>query len=114
MMRMNPDMKYQKLAQFATGLVLPTAQIAAQQGTVLNVPELMKEFARYLNITNMDDWYMSVMPPMMSPGMNPYQPQGGQVKMTDSANGGPENQGSNQNNLIQQQNRVQGKTTAEL
>ena len=115
MMRMNPDMKYQKLSQFVTGFILPTAQIAAQQGTVLNVPELAKEFARHLNISTMDDWYMSVMPPMMQgAGMNPYQMQQGQPKVGMTDQRMPENQGSNMNNMIQQQNRVQGKTTAEL
>jgi hypothetical protein len=111
MMRMNPDIKYQKLMQLIQGFILPTAQVAAQQGTVLNVPELGKEFARYLNITNMDDWYMSVMPQMMQQAsMNPYQPNEG------GGGGGqlPQNQGANYNNLVQQQNRVEGKTTAEV
>ena len=114
MMRMNPDVKYQKLSQFVTGYILPTAQIAAQQGTVLNVPELAKEFARYLNVTNMGDWYQSVMPAMQQPGMNPYQPGGGSPKVGMTDQRMPENQGSNMNNMLQQQNRVQGKTTAEL
>lgn len=114
MMRMNPDIKYQKLFQFVSGYILPTAQIAAQQGAVLNVPELAKEFARHLNITTMSDWYMNVMPPMQNATLNPYQPSQGSPKVGMSDQRMPENQGSNMNNMAQQQNRVQGKTTAEL
>jgi len=62
----------------------------------------------------MDDWYMSVMPAMQTAGLNPYQSQQAQPKVGMTDQRMPENQGSNQNNLIQQQNRVQGKTTAEL
>jgi len=105
MMRMNPEMRYQKLMQFVQGYILPTAQIAAQQGTMLDVPELAKDFARYLGITNLEDWYKSMMPAM--PGMNPYSPEQGTVSGVGQDGGG----GSNFNNMIGQQNRAGGQSS---
>jgi len=112
MMKMNPEMRYQRLMQFVQGYILPTAQIAAQQGTVLNVPELAKEMARYLGINNLDDWYMSQTP--MNPGMNPYTPEQGSVSGQSGSTAGGGDEGSNFNNQVAQQTAAGGKTTGSL
>lgn len=72
MARLNPEMKYQKLMQLISQIVLPTAQIAAQQGSMLQVDGLVKYAADYLGITNIDEWWKSAIP--QTTNMNPYQP----------------------------------------
>lgn len=114
MAKMNPEIRFQRLLQFVMGIVLPTAQLAAGQGTILNVPALMKELARYLQISNLDDWYQSGMP--SSAQMNPYQMMGQPAgKQADQRFGGePEGAmtASNQNNLLAQQTRGFGAVRA--
>jgi len=102
MMRMNPEMRYQRLMQFVSQYILPTAQIAAAQGRILNVPELAKDFARYLNITNLDDWYKAIIPNQV--GLNPYSPVQGTVSPKQSGISGTQSsEASNMNNTLRQQ-----------
>jgi hypothetical protein len=114
MSRMNPEMRWQRLMQLISGIVLPTAQIAAAQGSMLNVDALVKESARYLGINNVSDWWNTEVPQV--PGMNPYQPEQGTVKsgqasgQTTKGQKGLDNF-SNMNNLNQQQTRAAGKST---
>jgi len=111
MMRMNPEMRYQRLMQFVQGYILPTAQIAAAQGTMLNVPELAKDFARYLGISNLEDWYQSIIPQTQL-GMNPYSPMQGQVAGGGQTDGRfQSDSGSNFNNANRQQSSAGGQST---
>ncbi len=109
MSHMSPEMRYQRLMQLISQVVLPTAQIAAAQGTSLNVSELVKEAARYLDVRNIDRWWESAVPTETQ--ANPYQPlqgtpksgqQDGRFGQEKGANG------SNFNNLNAQQTRQQG------
>ena len=114
MSNMNPEMKYQKLMQLISQIVLPTAPIAASQGSILQVDALVKECARYLGITNVDDWWKSAVPD--SPGMNPYQPLQGTPKKSNVGQGdnrfGLGNTGASRtSNFNQQQARSGGKSS---
>jgi len=73
--RQNPEMEYQKLMQLMQGVVLPLAPLAMQQGTIPNVTELVKMFAKHLGINNIEDWWSSTVPQQSS--INPYAPQQG-------------------------------------
>jgi hypothetical protein len=102
-------MRYQRLIQLIGSVVLPTAQIAAAQGSMLNPDELIKEAARFLDIRNMDRWWRSAIP--QEAAMNPYQPNGGmnpqQQGMDTRTRAGEDKMatGSNLNNLLQQQSQ---------
>lgn len=69
MQRLSPDMDFQRTLQLLSQWVLPTAQIAAQQGAVLNVPEATKALAQKFNIDDIDHWYDQAVP--QNVGMNP-------------------------------------------
>jgi hypothetical protein len=102
MAQMSPEMRFQRLMQLVSGVVLPTAQIAAAQGSMLNVNELVKECARFLDVRNIDR------------EMNPYQPQqgtpGGQA---DGRFSDGDAQGDNMNNSLQHMNRTGGEQSSE-
>ena len=104
--------RYQRLMQVVQGYILPTAQIAAQQGTIVNVPELARDFAQYLGISNMDDWYQSMVP--ADTAMNPYSPMSMQGQVAGGGqtdNRFQSDTGSNFNNQIQEQNRAGGESS---
>ncbi len=109
MSRMSPEMRYQRLIQLIGSVVLPTAQIAAAQGSMLNPDELIREAARFLDIRNMDRWWTSSMPQLTA--MNPYQPNGGmnpeQQGMDTRTRAGEDKMatGNNLNNLLQKQSQ---------
>ncbi len=102
MQRSTPEQKFTKMMQLLNGWILPTAQMAAQQGKVLNIPEVTKDLSNYIDLDT-DSWFLSDTPQSTGiSGMNAYQP-----------NGGGE-QGMNLNNSIAKQNAQSGKTTAEV
>lgn len=103
MSKKNPDIRYQQYLQFLSQVVLPTAQIAASQGSMLNVGEAVKEAARFLDIRNIDNWYQFAVP--QDTQNNPYQPQQEKAKggQSDGRFGGGDNMASNMNNLLQNQ-----------
>ena len=55
--RMSPEMKYQRLMQFASQWVLPTMQFAQAQGAEFNIPEATKIMAEYLGLNNFNQMY---------------------------------------------------------
>lgn len=76
--RNNPEQQYQKLLQLVQTVVMPLAPLAMQQGVVPDATILTKEFAKYLGVNNVDDWWKSLVP--QSEGINPYSPQQGTPK----------------------------------
>ena len=76
--RMSPEMKYQRLMQFASQWILPTLPFAAQQGAEFNIPEATKTMAEYLGLTNFNQMYKTAIPEPLDMGV-PYQmqPMGG-------------------------------------
>jgi len=120
MTSMSPEVRLQRLLQLISQVVLPTAQLAAQQGSQLNVSEVVTECARFLDIRNLDRWWISGIPSETE--MNPYQPMGGssgEGKSSASRSGqadgrfssGDEN-GSNMNNMLQHMNRTGGESSS--
>jgi hypothetical protein len=77
MARMNPEMKYQRLLQLISQIVIPLLPVAQTQGASLNVTELLKEAAPYLGITNIGEWWKTLVPQQQDVG--PYQPIQGEV-----------------------------------
>jgi len=78
MQRTSPQLKYQLLTQFLNGWIIPTYQLAAQQGNRLNIAQVTKELARFLDI-NVDSWYQTAVPEVTQ-GPGPYQPTEGKIK----------------------------------
>jgi hypothetical protein len=72
--RMNPELRYQKILQLFSGVIMPLAPIAANQGINLDVDKVVKECARYLNIPNLEEWWKNGMPP---DGVNNQEPMQG-------------------------------------
>jgi hypothetical protein len=111
MASMSPEMRYQRLLQLVGQVILPTVQIAASQGSMLNVDELVKEAARFLDIKNIDKWWTSAMPQQAAP--NPYQPLEGTGAKTQGSQGDGryptgQDQGSNESNSRQHMARTAG------
>lgn len=110
MSKMNPEMRYQRLMQLLSQLVLPTAQIAASQGSMLNVTEVITEAARFLDVRNIDRWWKSAVPAEV--GMNPYEPQQEKGGQADGRLSSGQGEASNLNNMLQQQTRAGGQSSA--
>jgi hypothetical protein len=116
MTKQSPTTRYQLLMQLISQVVLPTADIAAQQGSMLNVTELVKEASRFLDVRNIDRWWIPGVP--QESQMNPYQPQQGQTKakpksgQDDGRFSSGDNNASNQSNLSQQQGRAYQKSSS--
>lgn len=68
MSRMSPELRFQKMMTLITGVILPLAPLAAQQGSYPDVDEIVHEAGRYLNIPNLSDWWKSDVPQMAAPG----------------------------------------------
>jgi len=107
--RQNPQMRMQKLMQVVTGLILPTMEIARQQGVVVDVPRLVKEVTRDMDLTDgeIDLIYQNVV--TMNTDLGPYQPLKGQVSGIGDRQGA--SPASRQENLNQQQNRSAGQSS---
>lgn len=63
--RTSPEVLYQKLMGFMGQWVLPTYQFAAQQGAQLDIPTVTKILSDYLGITNLNQFYHTVIPDAM-------------------------------------------------
>lgn len=86
MQRLSPMLEYQRILALMSQWVLPTAQIAAQQGYQLNVPAVTNKLAKMSGIREFDEMYSSAVPTQEAK-MNPYQPTQGKVKNKDVADG---------------------------
>jgi len=70
--RTTPEVKYSRLMQYLTTWILPTMQIAAQQGAQLDIPEVSKILAGYLDISTINQWYKTVVPDPPNDKENPW------------------------------------------
>jgi hypothetical protein len=113
MARMSPETRFQRLMQLVGQVVLPTAQIASAQGSQLNVNELVQECARFLDVRNIDRWWITGVP--QETQMNPYSPESGRPKdgQGDGRFSSNDNDGSNMNNMLQHMNRTAGESSSE-
>jgi hypothetical protein len=113
MAQMSPETRFQRLMQLVGQVVLPTAQMAASQGSMLNVNELVNECARFLDVRNIDKWWITGVP--QEQAMNPYSPAQGTPKsgQGDGRFSSNDADGSNMNNMLQHMNRTAGETSSE-
>jgi len=109
--RMSPEQKYQRLMQISSQWILPTLQIAAQQGGEFDIPEATKRMAEYLGLDDFNQLYHSAIP--KEGDIVPYQMQPLGAKTTK--NPGQQNDtfgsliGSREANMNGQQQRTEGK-----
>jgi hypothetical protein len=95
--------------EIVTGVILPTADIAAMQGDMLQIRPLVKSLARDLDLTDaeIDEFYKNIVQPSSS-NMGPYQLQQGIV--TQKSPMATDQQGASDANKmlnsVQQQNRA--------
>ena len=76
--RMSPEMKYQRLMQFASQWILPTMPLAAQQGAQFDIPGATETMANYLGIDNFNQMYKTAIPNPIDQGVAyQMQPMGG-------------------------------------
>ena len=79
--RMNPTIRMRRIMELVNGVILPTADLAMQQGDMLNVRQLVKTISRDLDLTDseVESFYQStILPP--TGGTGPYAPTSGTVK----------------------------------
>jgi len=84
--RMNPEIRYQRIMQLLSQVVIPLAPLAMQQGSYPSVDAIVKELGEYLNVDT-DVWWRSATPDMTNLGAN--QPlQGSATSKTGQNNQG--------------------------
>jgi len=64
--RETPDVKYQKLMNFMTAWVLPSMQMAAQQGAMIDIPTVTRILADYAGLDNFNQVYQTAIPQPLS------------------------------------------------
>lgn len=60
--RLSPEAEYQRAMQIATQWILPTLQIASQQGAEFDIPEFTKQMASYINLKGFNSYYRTAVP----------------------------------------------------
>ena len=75
----SPEMQYQKLLGFLAQWILPTAQLASEQGAQLDVPTVTRKLADYMGFDHFSSWYKTAIPEItdkadyiMQPDKNQY------------------------------------------
>lgn len=120
MQRKTPEVSYQKLLGLVSQIVLPLAPLAQAQGKEIDVDELLRIFARYMDEPNIERIWIEGVPGAEGQGQQtkpgPYQPLQGQVTMPKKSKnkGQPDGRlkGSDQSsNLSQQQTRASGQSS---
>lgn len=86
MQRLSPMVEYQRTMSFLTQWVLPTAQIAAQQGATINIPRQTQHLAKMAGLRGFEETY-EIAVPDNGADLNPYTPTQGKTKSKDVADG---------------------------
>lgn len=103
--RTNPDELFQKTMMFLTQWILPTQQMAAAQGSQLDINELNKILAGYLGLENFQQWYKAAVPTGLEGVDFRMMPMGNPAQGDDSKGA---TAGSKLVNNFQQQSRAGG------
>ena len=87
--RMSPEMKYQKLMQFANQWILPTTPLSREQGAEFDIPEATERMGAYLGFDDFNQLYKTavpkdtdVVPYIMQPNKNDKGQMGDQFGAT--------------------------------
>lgn len=94
--RLSANIEFQRTLSLITQWVLPSAQLAAQQGAQINVPKATQHLAKMAGLRGLDDWYETSVPNTEAQ-INPYTPTQGKVKNKDVQDG---RTGANPNSAI--------------
>ncbi len=94
--RLSAMVEFQRTMSLLSQWILPSAQIAAQQGASLNIPKATKHLAKMAGLREFDDWYETSVPSAETQ-LNPYTPTQGKVKNKDVQDG---RTGTNPNSAI--------------
>jgi len=84
--RLSPTVEFQRTMSLLTQWILPSAQIAAQQGAQVNVPKATQHLGKMMGLRGLDDWYETAVPSQETQ-INPYTPTQGKVKNKDVQDG---------------------------
>ena len=84
--RLSAMVESQRTMSLLTQWILPSAQIAAQQGAQVNVPKATRHIAKMMGLRGFDDWYETAVPNVET-RLNPYTPTQGKVKNKDVQDG---------------------------
>jgi len=68
--RMSPELRQQKMMELISGVILPLAPLAMQQGSYPDVDVIVKEMGRYMHIPDLETWWKSAVP---QEGTNPHE-----------------------------------------
>lgn len=98
--RMSPEIQYQKIMMLMTQWVLPTLDLAAQQGATLDVPTATRVLAEYVGVDSFNQYYKTAVPHELSAVPYKMQPNGRQASDAFGTTIGNQNE-----NLNQQQGR---------
>ena len=84
--RLSATIEYQRTLSLITQWILPSAQLAAQQGAQINIPKATQLLAKMGGLRGFSDWYETAVPNTES-RLNPYSPTQGKVKNKDVQDG---------------------------
>ncbi|KKL73926.1 hypothetical protein LCGC14_2070020, partial [marine sediment metagenome] len=94
--RLSATIEFQRTLSLITQWILPSAQLAAQQGAQINIPKATQLLAKMGGLRGFSDWYETAVPNTESQ-LNPYSPTQGKVKNKDVQDG---RTGANPNSAI--------------
>ncbi|MEJ2648621.1 MAG: hypothetical protein P8016_09470 [Sedimentisphaerales bacterium] len=106
--RQSPELKYQQTMGFLTQWILPTYQMAAQQGAQLDVPTVTNILSTYLGLDTFNQWYKTVTPDMLQDVGYQMQPSDKKNKYNQANDTFGKTQPSQMANMFQQQERTTG------
>ena len=84
--RLSAMVEFQRTMSLLTQWILPSAQIAAQQGAQVNVPKATQHLFKMAGIKGSSDWYETSVPTAETQ-INPYTPTQGKIKNKDVQDG---------------------------
>lgn len=84
--RLSAMVEFQRTLSLLTQWILPSAQIAAQQGAQINIPKATQHLAKMAGLRGFGDWYETSVPTAETQ-LNPYTPTQGKIKNKDVQDG---------------------------
>jgi hypothetical protein len=108
MSRLNPDLRYQRMIQLVSQIIMPLIPIAQAQGSTPDVDELVAEAGRYLNVDTSRFWKPGLPAPAAPQPYGLEQGTVGGPGMADNRFGAGKSDSSRNADLMQQQTRNGG------
>ncbi len=86
MQRLSPSIEFQRTLSLLTQWIVPTMQVAQQQGVQVNIAAATKHLSKMAGLRGLDNFYEAAVPDI-SAQMNPYTPTQGKPKNKDVQDG---------------------------